>query len=102
MTGEVCERLDRRWVCVELVEDYLKGALARFKRSRPEAQEELFPEEDQQLSAGEEDDSPYYRAPRPGLLWNGCPGKPLAPDGGRQRCVSASRRAEAIARHQAT
>jgi len=37
VTGEVCERLDRRWVCIELVEDYLKGALARFKRSRPAA-----------------------------------------------------------------
>lgn len=102
VTGEVCEGLDRRWVCVELVEEYLKAALARFKRSRPAAQEELFPEEDQQLSVGEEDNSDYYRVPRPGLLWNGCTGKPLAQDGGRQRRVSASRRAEAIARHQAT
>ncbi len=30
VTGEVCEALRRRWVCCELSEDYLKGALGRF------------------------------------------------------------------------
>ncbi len=30
MTGEAAERLKRRWICSEMVEDYLKGALGRF------------------------------------------------------------------------
>ena len=35
VTGEVAESLKRRWVCCELVEDYLKGARARFVGLRP-------------------------------------------------------------------
>jgi DNA modification methylase len=30
VTGEVAEKLDRRWVCAELRADYLAGALGRF------------------------------------------------------------------------
>lgn len=30
VTGEVCERLGRRWISVELIEDYLKGSKYRF------------------------------------------------------------------------
>lgn len=30
VTGQVCERLKRRWTCIDLVEDYLKGGRARF------------------------------------------------------------------------
>jgi DNA modification methylase len=31
VTGEVCERLRRRWMCSELIADYLQGALGRFE-----------------------------------------------------------------------
>ena len=31
VTGAVAERLDRRWICCELNEDYLKGGMARFQ-----------------------------------------------------------------------
>lgn len=31
VTGEVCERLKRRWICVELQEDYLKVRLADLR-----------------------------------------------------------------------
>ncbi len=31
VTGAVAEQLGRRWVCCELDEDYLKGAMARFE-----------------------------------------------------------------------
>ena len=31
VTGAVAERLERRWTCCELNEDYLKGAMARFR-----------------------------------------------------------------------
>jgi site-specific DNA-methyltransferase (cytosine-N4-specific) len=30
ITGEVCERLQRNWVCCELDKQYLEGAKARF------------------------------------------------------------------------
>lgn len=33
VTGEVCERLGRHWICCERSEDYLNGARARFESS---------------------------------------------------------------------
>jgi len=30
VTGEVCEKLSRRWLCCEVVEDYIEGAKGRF------------------------------------------------------------------------
>jgi len=30
VTGEVCERLERKWVAIELIEEYLKGSKFRF------------------------------------------------------------------------
>lgn len=73
VTGEVAERLGRRWACCEMLEEYLAGARGRFvgdvqKPERPRA----------------DDDAAYYRVPRPGLLWNGG-GEPLAADGGKAR-----------------
>lgn len=73
VTGEVCERLRRKWRCVELMEDYLVGAKARFM-SPPEPR-----------TADPADESSYYRVPRPDLLWNGPPDEPLVADGGRKR-----------------
>lgn len=35
VTGEVAEALSRKWVCCELDEEYLKGALARFVGTKP-------------------------------------------------------------------
>lgn len=37
MTGEVCERLGRRWACGELDEVYLQGAKGRFPETLPAA-----------------------------------------------------------------
>ena len=74
VTGEVCERLNRRWVCVEIVEEYLKGAQGRFVR--PPARR--VPKDPDR--AGN-----YYRVPRPDILWDGSPQEPLAEDGGRKR-----------------
>jgi len=74
VTGEVAERLNRQWICVDSVKEYLEGALGRFvngirKPERPSV----------------DDDASYYRVPRPGLLWNGHTGDPLPQDGGRGR-----------------
>jgi hypothetical protein len=82
----VAERLKRKWVCAELAEIYLKGALGRFTR----------PVQLERPSPG--DDGAYYRVPRPGLLWNGDGGELLPNDGGRKRPILVSRphRAETI------
>lgn len=71
VTGEVAERLGRRWICGELVEEYLEGAAARFDK------------EGQNIPRGSRND--YYSLPRPGLLWNGEETEPLPSDGGRKR-----------------
>ena len=69
VTGEVCERLSRRWMCGELEETYLLGALGRFEEP----------------SSGSRPAKDWYRVPRPGLLWDTSGGLPsLAEDGGRQ------------------
>ncbi len=33
VTGEVAESLERRWLCFELIEDYLKGSKFRFEKA---------------------------------------------------------------------
>ena len=83
VTGEVCERLNRRWVCVEIVEEYLEGAKGRFERppARRTARDPDRPEN-------------YYRVPRPDILWDGSPTEPLAADGGRKRPAPVSKTAE--------
>ena len=81
VTGEVADRLKRKWVCSELVEEYLTGALGRFEGdtvANPEAK----------LVRDENEDSNYYRLPHPGILWNGTHGDRLDEDGGRKRQIS--------------
>jgi len=78
ITGEVAERLGRKWICAELVESYLQGAKGRFESSSPPPKPK---------SAKKEDDG-YYRVPHPGLLWNGGDERESAPlpvDGGKKR-----------------
>jgi site-specific DNA-methyltransferase (cytosine-N4-specific) len=70
VTGEVAERLQRKWVCSELVQSYLDGAAGRFKVPPKQA-----------APKGEDG---YYRVPHPGMLWNG-EGDPIPADGGRKR-----------------
>jgi len=84
VTGEVAERLGRKWVCSELVEDYLKGALGRFQKvSSVEEQQPRFRLQDV--------DSNYYRLPHPGLLWNGEHDDALPEDGGERRSVKGEK-----------
>lgn len=74
ITGEICERLKRKWQCIEMNEEYLKGALGRFKRGVYE-----------KPVADPKDGKNYYRIPRPGILWNGHEGENLPEDGGKKR-----------------
>lgn len=78
VTGEVCQRLGRKWVCIDLVEKYLQGAVGRFKKA-PRAPKRM--EEGQ----GDDEESGYYKAYRPGLTWNGVREASLAVDGGKKR-----------------
>jgi site-specific DNA-methyltransferase (cytosine-N4-specific) len=85
VTGEVAERLERRWLCVEMIEEYLKGALGRFKR-----------ETTVRCEANPDDAGNYYRVPRPGILWNGSHGAPLPADGGAKRQINGTRKASRV------
>jgi site-specific DNA-methyltransferase (cytosine-N4-specific) len=89
VTGEVCERLERSWVCVEILEDYLKGARGRFIRriNRKPENAELW-EIPKDFSGAVADDKNYYKAARPDILWNGTPRDTLPSDGGRRRDAS--------------
>lgn len=74
VTGEVAERLKRKWICCELLEEYLKGAVGRFEKVK----EELFPE----IKATK---SIHYKLFHPAALWNGNHDSPLNVDGGKRR-----------------
>lgn len=78
VTGEVCERLGRYWVCIEIMRSYCEAALGRFTRD---------PREATRPTADPESSSNYYRLPRPGILWNEGRDEPLPGDGGRSRQV---------------
>lgn len=85
VTGAVAERLGRKWVCSELVEEYLLGARGRFgehsRRAMPKT--------------STRDGEGYYRIPHPGLLWDTDRAEmeePLPDDGGRQRPKTDSSR----------
>lgn len=81
VTGEVSERLQRRWFCSELEEDYLRGALGRFHRKGAE-QDAIF--------NGIQKNDTWYKIPRPGALWNGVDKEFLPEDGGKKRQVKTN------------
>jgi len=78
VTGEVSERLGRRWICVDTEEDYLKGALARFDPG-------LLAEESQKKSGKHAKKSTEYKLFNPAALWTDDPLPPLDADGGKNR-----------------
>jgi site-specific DNA-methyltransferase (cytosine-N4-specific) len=89
VTGEVAERLRRRWICVDLVDDYLRGGLGRFKEPEKAEKPPARPAVDPKFY---EDRSNYFRTWRPGLFWNGADAEvALARDGGRKRRNGAGR-----------
>lgn len=76
VTGEVAERLRRRWTCVDIVEEYLMGALSRFHRTSYDPRTKPLKHDDT---------INYYRVPHPGILWNGTDKTLLPDDGGATR-----------------
>lgn len=71
VTGDVCDKIKRKWVCIDLVEEYLQGAMARFNN--------------QTTNGNGKDTEKYYRIPRPGILWNEFKSEALVLDGGCER-----------------
>ena len=81
VTGEVAERLERKWICSEIVEPYLEGAKGRFEA----------PVDLSKSRKSKKKDNQHYRIPHPGLLWDGSEeseSEQLAEDGGRQRPIN--------------
>jgi site-specific DNA-methyltransferase (cytosine-N4-specific) len=81
-TGQAAEHTRRRWICCDLVAEYLTGALGRFKE-KPVTR---YPTPAR--SAKEQDES-FYRVYKPGLMWNGIVEEPLPKDGGAKRSLPA-------------
>jgi site-specific DNA-methyltransferase (cytosine-N4-specific) len=83
VVGEVAERLQRTWLCVELIEEYLEGALGRFQ-----SPSSLFtiPESKRR------DSVTHYRIAHPGTLWDRKVGTRLSKTGGRTRPKTTKRR----------
>jgi DNA modification methylase len=76
VTGEVCERLSRKWICTELDPEYLDGALGRFADGGPHDRVET------------KSIPSHYHVPNPAVFWaNGDDAQnlPLPEDGGKKR-----------------
>jgi site-specific DNA-methyltransferase (cytosine-N4-specific) len=87
VTGEVAERTGRKWVCVELIEDYLKGAMARFCGPKMAPGAPLPEKRDSE-----------YKLSNPAALWNGADSGSLPEDGGKTRPLATKKRANAARR----
>ena len=75
ITGEVSERLERRWICGELVEEYVLGAMGRFHQSRGRKTN---------VTA-----KSSYAVSNPAALWGDSIDPALDQDGGQSRLKSA-------------
>jgi len=78
VTGEVSERLKRQWICIELIEEYLKGALGRFEKPSVKNGKD---------TASAKVDKGFYKISRPGLLWTTGDQEKLDKNGGRFRKI---------------
>lgn len=82
VTGEVAEHLGRKWICGELVEDYVKGALGRF-RNDPSMLPLTPPANGSRKSA----EPNSYKVYHPGMVWDHAARDPLPHDGGQKRAI---------------
>ena len=82
VTGEVCERLSRRWHCIELDPEYCQGAMGRFLAEQGSSSQE---------KRGSKSSATHYQIPAPGLLWGEFDETPLPSDGGINRPKKGSR-----------
>ncbi len=78
VTGEVCERLGRQWMCAEIMAEPLQGALGRFISN---TEKDTATSQRANNSSADE----YYKIARPGMLWDAMKDEPLPTDGGKER-----------------
>jgi hypothetical protein len=78
VTGEAAEKTGRRFICCEMVPEYVEGALGRFQLKKLEKYPlgRKVPRDQVQTS---------YRVYKPGLMWNGIEEDSLPADGGAKR-----------------
>jgi DNA modification methylase len=69
VVGEVCERLNRKWICCEIEHEYIKGAKGRFDKE----------------SKGVEKSGKPYKIYNPSTLWDKNDSSTLPKDGGKKR-----------------
>lgn len=77
VTGEAAEKTQRNWICCELIPEYVEGALGRFQPGRRAEYRTSETTEGQAEN--------FYRAFKPGLMWNGADDVLLPKDGGAKR-----------------
>lgn len=70
------KRLGTKWICVEIVEQYLRGAVSRFQ---------VEPRNSANAKSRELGECDFYKVPRLGILWDRSGNEPLAEDGGLHR-----------------
>lgn len=72
VVGEVCEKLQRKWICIEIDRDYVSGAVGRFDK--------------ESLANSTNGDDTSYRIFNPSAIWSKLDAKtPISDDGGRKR-----------------
>ncbi len=78
-TGEVCDHLERKWVCSEMLEEYVEGAMGRFKSEYASSPKNYT-------------DENFYKAFHPAIVWsNSAESPPLDKAGGRFRKKKTSK-----------
>ncbi len=92
VTGEAAEKTKRTWICCELVPEYVEGALGRFQPGQ--SAEYRTPK----VTEGQGDN--FYRAFKPGLMWNGTEEALLPKDGGAKRVSRKSVATESVNKYK--
>lgn len=80
VTGEVCEQLGRKWICCEVLEEYVLSAIGRFASDRKGNGKQKVPE--------------FYKIFSPATLWDRDDGifdETLSTDGGSKRNLAHHR-----------
>ncbi len=89
VTGEVSERLKRKWICCDSSETYLAGAVGRFDCDSSHG--DLFADEPQCKPSR----SAAYSIHNPSALWSKVKSAVLPKDGGRRRAVQKNKERDA-------
>ena len=82
-TGEICERLKRKWTCVEIKTSYLEGALGRFDPVYTSPNRNSANRHNAKRRSPKSRD--FYKLPRLGVLWSGVTEGTLSKNGGDRR-----------------